>query len=76
MGAIYGADATMEIVASALFILKLVLNASIIPSKPLLTVLRRYAAVIFALVINLGLGIGNVVTCKSSQPAVHAGVGH
>lgn len=67
MGAVYGAEATIEIVASALFILKLILNACITPVSPVSAVIRSYAAIFLALVINLGLGIGNVITCRSSQ---------
>lgn len=68
-GAVYGAEATMEIVASALFIFKLVSNTYITPVQPVSRVLQGYTAIFIALLINLGLGIGNVATCKSTQPS-------
>lgn len=64
LGGTYGAEATMEIVTSALFILKLLLNSSITTVAPRSKVLRGYSAMIVALLINFGLGIGNVATCE------------
>jgi hypothetical protein len=64
LGPLYGAEAAMEIIGSALFVIKLLLNTLITPITPRSKVLRSYAAMIFALLINLGLGIGNVATCE------------
>lgn len=61
LGPVYGAEAAMEIVSSALFVVKLLLNTLITPVTPRSKAFQMYAAVIFALLINLGLGIGNVV---------------
>jgi hypothetical protein len=64
LGPVYGAEAAMEIIASALFIIKLLLNTMITPVDPRSKTFRTYLPMIFALSINLGLGIGNVTTCK------------
>jgi hypothetical protein len=64
LGPVYGAEAAMEIVSSALFVVKLLLNTLITPVTPRSKAFQMYAAVIFALLINLGLGIGNVVVCE------------
>lgn len=64
LGPVYGAEAAMEIIGSALFVIKLLLNTLITSITPRSKTLRRYAAMIFALLINLGLGIGNVATCE------------
>lgn len=64
LGPVYGAEATLEIVASALFILKLLLNTMISTVAPKSRILRRYSPMIVALLINMGLGIGNVATCE------------
>ena len=63
-GPVYGADAAMEIVISALFVIKLLLNTLITPITPRSKTLRRYATMIIALVINLGLGVGNIAICE------------
>jgi hypothetical protein len=64
LGPVYGAEAAMEIVSSALFVVKLLLNISITPVTPRSKTLRTYAAIIFALLINFILGIGNLVVCE------------
>jgi len=64
LGPVYGAETAMEIIASALFVIKLLLNTVITPVTPRSKTFRRYTAMFFALLINLGLGIGNVITCK------------
>jgi hypothetical protein len=64
LGPVYGAEAAMEIIASALFVVKLLLNTLITPVTPRSKTLRRYVAMIFALFVNLGLGVGNVATCE------------
>lgn len=61
LGPVYDTEAAMEIIASVLFIVKLLLNSLITPVTPQSKTLRTYAAMIFALLINLGLGIGNIV---------------
>jgi hypothetical protein len=63
-GPVYGADAAMEIVVSALFVIKLLLNTLITPITPRSKTLRRYTTMIIALVINLGLGVGNIAVCE------------
>lgn len=63
-GAIYGAESAMEIVASAILLLKLLLNVCITPISPRYKALQNYSAMILALLFNLGVGIGNVITCE------------
>ena len=63
-GTVYGAESAMEIIASAVLLLKLLLNVSITSVAPRYKALRDYSAVIAALSINVGVGIGNVVTCE------------
>jgi hypothetical protein len=64
LGPVYGAEAAMEIITSALFVIKLLLNTLISPLTPRSKTLRSYAPMLFILFINLGLGIGNVTTCE------------
>jgi hypothetical protein len=63
-GGVYTAEATLEIVVSALFILKLLLNVSLSPLTPRWRSLRSYAAPLLALLISSGLGIGNLIYCE------------
>lgn len=63
-GTVYGAESAMEIIVSAVLLMKLILNVSITTITPRYNALRDYSAVIAALSINLGIGIGNVVTCE------------
>lgn len=65
LGGVYAAEAALEIVVSALFILKLVLNIILTHVSPRSKVVKWYAAIAFALLINAGVGIGNVTYCES-----------
>lgn len=66
-GTVYGAESAMEIIASAVLLMKLILNVSITSVAPRYNALWDYSAVIVALSINLGVGIGNVATCEYSS---------
>jgi len=70
-GPVYGADAAMEIVISALFVLKLLLNTLITPITPRSKTLRSYTTMIIALVINLSLGVGNIALFNSRIHRIH-----
>ncbi|EGO02379.1 hypothetical protein SERLA73DRAFT_71505 [Serpula lacrymans var. lacrymans S7.3] len=60
-GPIYAADTSLELVASILFILKLILNTSISPVTPRWRTLREYSVPIVALFLNAGIAIGNLI---------------
>lgn len=64
-GPVYVAESTIEIVTSALFILKLLLNISLSPLTPWWRPLRSHAAPILALLLSLTVGIGNTLLCES-----------
>lgn len=65
---VYEVEGTMEIVASAVFILKLGLNTylavlSTPKGEPKWKSLQGYVAVILALVLSAAIGVGNVALC-------------
>lgn len=62
-GPVYNTEATLEIVVAALFILKLLANIWLSPLMPRWRTFRDYFPIIFALLINVGLGVGNVLCC-------------
>lgn len=59
-GIIYMVDSTIEIVVSALFILKIVLNLFLSSWRPI----RFYLAPLAALGLNLGIGVGDLILCE------------
>ena len=63
MGPVYTVESTLEIIASAIFILKLGLNTLITTTVPRSRTVRRYSTMIVALIFSIGLGIGNVTVC-------------
>ena len=70
IGPIYETAATVEMILSAVFILKLLLNTwarfsvgSTTPSKGKMLV--QYAPIIVALMFSLWISLGNVILCKS-----------
>ena len=65
MGPVYTAESTLEIIASVIFILKLVLNTLITTTLPRSRMVRRYSTMVVTLIFSIGLGIGNVAVCKS-----------
>lgn len=63
-GPVYLADASIQIVASALLIAKLGANTWITPVIPRGRVMRDYALPIAAILFGMGVAIGNLATCK------------
>lgn len=61
---VYMVESTIEIVASGLFILKILLNVFLSPLVPWWRPLRSYSAPLLALLINAGVGIGNLIMCR------------
>jgi len=66
-GTLYIAEATIEIVVSALFILKILLNLYISQLTPWWRPLRANLAPLVALGISTGLGLGNLLTLAFSE---------
>ncbi|KAK7058842.1 hypothetical protein VNI00_001466 [Paramarasmius palmivorus] len=60
-GIVYMVESAIEIIVSALFLLKIFLNILLSPRTPRWGVLVTYIAPLLALVINLGLGIGQLL---------------
>ncbi|KAH7931138.1 hypothetical protein BV22DRAFT_1124516 [Leucogyrophana mollusca] len=58
---IYAADTALELVTSVLLILKLLLNTVVSPATPRSHTFQEYAAPIFALFVNVGIAIGNLI---------------
>ena len=72
IGPVYEAAATLEIILSAVFILKLLLNTwarfsvgSTTPSKGKMLV--QYAPIIVALMFSMWIALGNVILCESGS---------
>jgi hypothetical protein len=63
-GPVYDVESAFEITASGIFIIKLILNALIVEESCRRQTLWQYSAAFFALVINAGIGIGNLLRCK------------
>ena len=63
-GPVYDVESAFEITASAIFIIKLILNAMIVEETCRRETLWQYSLAMFALLINMGLGIGNLLDCK------------
>ncbi|PBK77179.1 hypothetical protein ARMSODRAFT_265805 [Armillaria solidipes] len=66
-GLIYTVESTIEIVASSLFILKLFLNVFLSPLNPWWLWVLSYLGPIVALLISLGIGIGQLVLFAFSE---------
>lgn len=63
-GTVYTAESTIEIVVSALFIIKLLLNVFLSLITPWWQPLRSYLFPIVALLLSLGVGAGNLIFCE------------
>ena len=63
-GPVYVTEAGIEIGLSAAFILKLVVNTFLSPLAPRWHTLRDYSPVILALLLGMGVAIGNLVCCE------------
>ena len=69
-GDLYVASATLETAISIVFVLKLILNSYLAAPKSRRQVLLGYTAPVLAFVLSAGIGIGNLVVCKSLSHAV------
>ncbi|KAF5377505.1 hypothetical protein D9615_005282 [Tricholomella constricta] len=66
-GPVYVAEATIEVVVSALFILKIFLNIFLSPVTPWWRPIQSNLAPLFALSISTSLGLGNLVALAFSE---------
>jgi hypothetical protein len=64
-GPVYFIDSGVEITASSIFIVKLILNVMIVEERCRRQTLWQYLATMLALFVNMGIAIGQVVECKS-----------
>ncbi|KAF8642301.1 hypothetical protein AX16_009571 [Volvariella volvacea WC 439] len=69
-GSIYVAETTIQVVASAIFILKLILNISLSPITPWWKPIRTYLPVFLSLFISLAIGIENLLHVAFSETTV------
>ncbi|KAL0951015.1 hypothetical protein HGRIS_007756 [Hohenbuehelia grisea] len=66
-GTLYVAEAALEVVLTALLILKLLLNAFLSPRRPIWVPLLAYAAPLFALGLSAAVAIGNASSFLYSE---------
>ncbi|KAJ7597169.1 hypothetical protein C8J56DRAFT_919382 [Mycena floridula] len=64
---IYMVSTTIEIVVSALFVIKVMLNIFLSPQVSSLPSFRAYSAPLLALLINVGISVGNLVLFTFSE---------
>ncbi|KAF5390212.1 hypothetical protein D9757_002801 [Collybiopsis confluens] len=69
-GMVYMAESTIEILVSALFIMKIMLNIFLSPVSPWWKPLRFYLVPLLALLINLAVGIGELVVFLFSETSL------
>lgn len=63
-GPVYDIESSLEISTSVVYIVKLFLNSLIVEQHCRRQTLWQYSATLFALLINLGVGIGNLLLCE------------
>lgn len=63
-GPIYFVEEGLQIAMSAFFILKLITNALLSPLTPRWKTLRDYVPMTTAILLGMGVAIGNIVCCK------------
>lgn len=61
---LYNIDAAIEIILSAVFLLKLGLNIWLCTAAPLSSLILSYSGFIIALVMSTGIGLGSLISCK------------
>lgn len=66
-GPVYDIEGAVEITTSAIFIVKLFLNVLLVEVSSRRQTLWQYSSVLFALLINMGIGIGNLTHCELSS---------
>jgi hypothetical protein len=64
-GPVYDVESAFEITASGIYIIKLILNSMIVEAPCRRQALWQYSTAFFALLINLGIGVGNLLYCES-----------
>jgi hypothetical protein len=65
-GPVYDIEGAVEIITSAIFIVKLLLNVLLVEVSSRRQTLLQYSSVLSALLINMGIGIGNLAHCELS----------
>lgn len=68
-GPIYFVEEGLQIALSTVFILKLFANAIMSPLTPRWKTLRDYSPMVLAILLGLGVAIGNIACCRSHQSA-------
>jgi hypothetical protein len=63
-GPVYDIETAFEITASGVYIIKLILNILIVEESCRRQALWQYSTPFLALIINSGIGIGNLLHCK------------
>jgi hypothetical protein len=63
-GPVYDVESAFEITASGVYIIKLILNTMIVEEPCRRQTLWQYSTAFFTLLINLGIGLGNLLDCK------------
>jgi hypothetical protein len=63
-GPVYNVESAFEISASVIYIVKLLLNSTIVEPACRRETLWQYSMALFALLINLGVGVGNLLSCE------------
>lgn len=67
-GPVYNVESALEIGASGVYMVKLLLNSMIVEEDCRRETLWQYSTALFALFINLGVGVGNLLECKLLFP--------
>lgn len=70
VGPVYLADCAIEIVASALLVIKLSANVWITPVLPRWRVIRGYMLPVAAILFGMAVAIGNLAYCKFLESAL------
>ena len=70
-GPVYYVEGAIEIVLAAIFILKLFANTFMSPLVPRWKTLRDYIPPFIALLIGMGVGIGNILCCEYTTHVLH-----
>ncbi|KAH9022944.1 hypothetical protein EDB85DRAFT_1992814 [Lactarius pseudohatsudake] len=66
-GPVYDIEGAMEITTSAIFIIKLLLNVFLVEASSRRQTLYQYSSVVSALLINMGIGVGNLIHFAFSE---------
>ncbi|KAH9082096.1 hypothetical protein EDB83DRAFT_2591750, partial [Lactarius deliciosus] len=66
-GPVYDIEGAIEITTSAIFIIKLLLNVFLVEASSRRQTLCQYSSVVSALLINMGIGVGNLIHFAFSE---------